>query len=109
MAITLTQLQKYLEKNKGQKIPGEHFTFELHTPKKDMDIFPYTIRFRSPNWSKNTVRYIGPKNIKRYSRIFNEQNDPPASAYKNRDGLGSQAWGAPYLAKLLRLIRKQVK
>jgi hypothetical protein len=84
MTITLQQFQQYIDENKGKEIPGEHFTFELHSPKKGADIFPNTIRFTSPNWSEDNVSSIGPENIERFLNIFNDDNDAPASAYKNR-------------------------
>ena len=107
MIITLQQFQKYLEENKGKEIPGEQFVFELHPPKEDMDIFPHTISFTSPNWSEDNVSSIGPENIERFLNIFNDDNDAPASAYKNRGNKESESKNARYLVKLLKELVKQ--
>ncbi len=107
MTITLQQFQQYLEKNKGKEIPGEHFTFELHPPKEGADIFPYTIHFTSPNWSEENVSSIGPENIEYYLGIFNDDNNAPASKYRNRKGQGSESKNARYLVKLLKELVKQ--
>jgi len=107
MTITLKELRQYLKDNAlNTRYPigvDNYFTFKLIENFQDSEM-PYSIQFSSPKWSKTTVSYVGPENIKRYLDIFNRENDPPASAYKNRDGQGSQSKNARYLRKLFNLI-----
>jgi len=107
MIISLQQIQHYLVINRGKEIPGEDFTFDLHPPKERDDIFPYTIEFKNPEWSEDNVSSIGPEKLQYYLCVFNQNNDAPASAYKNRMGEGTESKNARYLVKILKLFVKQ--
>jgi hypothetical protein len=73
MTMAIKELRQYLKANAlNTKYPigvDNYFTFKLIENTQDSEM-PYCIQFNSPKWSKTTVSYVGPENIKRYFGYF---------------------------------------